>query len=109
MIDCLDTLWLLRAVGDWCRLIQVAVSCEASLFSKSKAVLLWNSLPVLQLWCMSPSTSLGLLLAEPIQYATRSVQVWRGKRILCETVIERCLEISTLTYVLKPRSLYITV
>jgi hypothetical protein len=40
IISCQNTLWCLREVGDWRRLIEEAVSCEASMFSKFEAALL---------------------------------------------------------------------
>lgn len=95
IISCQNTLWWLREVGDWRRLIQEAVSCEAFLFSKSEGALLWINLPVLQLWRMFPSTSLRSPLAGLFCKQYHSVQIRRGKRILCGTVSERCLERQT--------------
>jgi hypothetical protein len=109
MIDCLNTLWLLRAVGDWCRLIQVAVSCDKLILKvQGGAVVERLTRPPIMVHVSVNQSRTAVSRARPVCNTQRTSleeqedPMWDSHRTLLR-------EMSTLTYVLEPRSLYITV
>jgi hypothetical protein len=103
-------LWLLRDVGYWQILIRPTVSCEAN-FIKTRGGTVTDRLtgpPIMAHVSVNQSEIVTVSCGHTI--TTHRVQVWRGKRILCETVSETPYrEIRNSTYVLKPCSLDFTV